>query len=112
MDLLTIKGFAVSTAIGIHAWEKQIKQRLLIDITIHADFADCRDDINRTIDYDKLCQSVRERIEKKSFNLIETVANEIAEYLKTTFSITALTVSVSKPQALAHVQNVMVSVSR
>ncbi len=39
MDKLRITGLEVSTRIGIHAWERQVLQRLAIDLEIDIDAA-------------------------------------------------------------------------
>lgn len=112
MDSLQIKGLTLTTRIGVFAWEQQIEQRLLIDITIPADFSTCNDCLSETIDYEKLCQQVTYYVESKSFQLIETVANEIAELIKTEFKVEQVSISVSKPHAIKNAANVQVTVSK
>lgn len=112
LDSLHIKGLAVNTHIGVHAWEQQILQRLLIDITIPADFGSCEDNIAKTIDYDRLCQLVTNYIESNSFQLIETVAARVADLVKIEFNIQQINVSVSKPHAIKNAANIEVNISR
>ncbi|CDZ77688.1 Dihydroneopterin aldolase [Legionella massiliensis] len=112
LDSLHIKGLAVETHIGVHAWEQQILQRLLIDITIPADFSACEDELSKTIDYDRLCQLVTAYIETNSFQLIETVADKIANLIKTEFKIQQVSISVSKPHAIKNAANIQVNVTR
>jgi dihydroneopterin aldolase len=112
LDALHIKGLAVATRIGVYAWEQQILQRLLIDITIPADFRDCDDELAKTIDYDKLCQLVTTYLESNAFQLIETVADKVALLIKAEFNIGEITVSVSKPHAIKNAANIQVSVTR
>ena len=108
MDTLIIKALQVATHIGVHAWEQKIKQNLLIDISIPVDFSDCHDDLTNTIDYDALCQSVTQLVESKSFKLIETVANEVKEFIKQEFKVDKLTVAVSKPYAVVNAGTILV----
>lgn len=112
MDTLTITGLSVAAKIGIHAWEKQINQKLLIDIHIQSDLQHCEEDIHKTIDYDKLCQTVCEYVENQSFNLIETVATGIACLLHEQFALQEFSVSVSKPHAIKNAQNIKVTIHR
>ncbi|KTD48568.1 dihydroneopterin aldolase [Legionella rubrilucens] len=112
MDSLQIKGLSIATRIGIHEWEQRIAQRILIDIHIPADFSHCEEDINKTIDYDKLCQRVTRHVESQSFKLIETVADSVANLLKTEFPVQQVTVSVSKPHAVKNAADILVNVSR
>jgi 7,8-dihydroneopterin aldolase/epimerase/oxygenase len=112
LDCLHIHGLTVTTRIGVYGWEQQIAQRLLIDITIFADFRACDDQLAKTIDYDKLCQQVTHYIESQAFQLIETVADGVAQLIKTEFNIEQLTVSVSKPHAIKNAANIQVTVTR
>ncbi|MBA2709474.1 MAG: dihydroneopterin aldolase [Tatlockia sp.] len=112
MDSLQIKGLSVTTRIGVHAWEQQIEQRLLIDITIPSDFSECNDVLSDTFDYEKLCQQVTHFVESNAFQLIETVANQIAHLIKTEFKIAQLSVSVSKPHAIKNAANIQVTINR
>ena len=112
MDSLVITGLSVNTRIGIHAWEQRISQRLLINITIPADFSACNDDIINTLDYDKLCQQITTYVESASFNLIETVADSVALLIKKTFNLSQIEVSVSKPHAIKNASDIRVTVTR
>lgn len=112
MDNLKINSLTVSTRIGVYEWEQRINQNLIINITIPYDFSACEDNIENTIDYDALCQLITEFVESKSFKLIETVANEIAEIIKQQFNVKQLTVSVSKPHAIKNAGPIEVIVNR
>lgn len=112
MDCLFIQNLSVSTQIGVHAWEQRIKQQLLIDITIPADFSNCQDELTHTIDYDALCQKVTYFVESQSFQLIETVANQVAQLIKEAFKVDAVTIAITKPHAVKNAAVIKVSVSR
>ncbi|WP_298625491.1 dihydroneopterin aldolase [uncultured Legionella sp.] len=112
MDYLNINALSVSTRIGIHAWEQRITQQLLIDISIPLDFTECRDELHNTLDYDALCQTITQYVESNSFHLIETVANNVAHLVKSTFNTAQITVSVSKPHAVKNAGTVKVTVNR
>ncbi|MGC1182324.1 dihydroneopterin aldolase [Legionella sp.] len=112
MDTLHIKALTVSTKIGVYAWEQRVNQPLLIDISMDSDFSVCNDDLNNTIDYASLCETITHFVESKSFRLIETVANEIANLIKQKFKVSHLTVAVSKPQAVKNAANIQVIVHR
>lgn len=112
MDILNIKALSIMTKIGVHAWEQRINQQILIDISIHSDFSICQDNLANTIDYDVLCRTVTEFVESKSFQLIETVADEVARLIKQEFKVSQLTVAVSKPHAIKNAGSIQVVVSR
>ena len=112
MDTLLIQGLSVHTHIGVYAWEQKIKQQLLIDLTIPSDFNNCKDELSHTLDYDALCKKVTLFVESKSFQLIEYVANSVAELIKNEFSVDNVTVTVAKPHAVKNAGMIKVSVSR
>lgn len=112
MDTLNIRALNVATKIGVHAWEQRIDQQLLIDITIPADFSACQDNLANTIDYDALCRSVTEFVQSTSFQLIESVADNVALLIKQQFKVTQVTVAVSKPHAIKNAGTIQVIVSR
>lgn len=112
MDSLHIKGLTVATRIGVHEWEQRIAQKLLLDITIPIDCSTCHDDITNTIDYESLCRRVSDYVEANAFKLIETVAHNVAQFIKDEFAIKQLTVQVSKPHAISNADNIVVSVTR
>ncbi|WP_419420280.1 dihydroneopterin aldolase [Legionella sp. D16C41] len=112
MDSLEITGLTIATKIGIHTWEKRIIQRLLLNISIPSDFVNCADDINKTIDYAKLAELVTTFVESNSFNLIETVADSVANLIKKEFKLNQVSVSVSKPHAIKNAMDVKVCVKR
>lgn len=112
VDSLQIKGLSVLTRIGVHAWEQKILQTLLIDITIPTDFKNCMEKLANTIDYDALCKQVTTYVELNSFLLIETVAEQVATFIKTEFNVSELTISVSKPQAIKNASNITVTCTR
>jgi len=112
MDSLQIRGLAVTTRIGVYEWEQRINQRLLIDIQIPSDFRHCEDSITETVDYEQLCQQVTAHVEANRFQLIETVANQVAELIKAEFKVNEVTVSVSKGQVISNAADVRVNVTR
>lgn len=112
LDTLHIKALKVSTKIGVYSWEQRINQQLLIDMSINTDLSACNEDINNTIDYAALCETVTHFVESNSFQLIETVANEIAALIQNQFKVTQISVTVSKPHAIKNAANIEVTVNR
>ena len=112
MDTIQIIGLTVTTTIGVHVWEKRIKQSLFIDLHLDTNLSACSDDLTKTIDYDALSERVRTFVETKSFALIETVANDVATLIKDEFHVPSLRVTVHKPHAIKHATSVGVTISR
>lgn len=111
-DTLTITALNVATKIGVHAWEQRINQTLLIDISIPSDFSNCEDKLTNTLDYADLCQTVTQYVESNSFQLIETVANSVAQLIQERFNVTELSIKVAKPHAIKNAGSIQVIVHR
>jgi dihydroneopterin aldolase len=112
MDMLNITGLNIMTHIGVHDWEKRILQPLSFDIQIPIDTKNCDDKLAKTIDYDKLCKAVTQFVEGCAFELIETVADKIALFIKEKFNINQLTITVTKPYAIKNATKISVTVTR
>lgn len=111
MDVLQIKSLKIKTRIGVYAWEQKIHQILLIDLDLFTNLKNTKDRLINTIDYDKLCQKITTFASNNSFNLIETVANEIASLIKKEFDIKKFNITVSKPHAVKNAENISVSIT-
>lgn len=112
MDTLQISALRVMTHIGVHAWEQRILQQLLLDIQIPIDVTLCNNQLDHTLDYDQLCQKVTTYLESNSFKLIETVAEDLALFIKNEFKVKTLTITVSKPHAIKNADRISVTISR
>lgn len=112
MDTLQITALCAKTYIGVYDWEQRILQSLLIDICIFLDLKNCDNQLENTIDYGKLCQRVTSFVESNRFTLIETVAENIAQLIKTEFHQGELSISVSKPHAIKNASKVSVTLHR
>jgi len=101
MDEIAITGIRGFGYHGLFEHEKKDGQEFFVDVRITADLSSaCQSDrIESTIDYGKVAIRVKELIETNSFNLIERLAEVIAERLKSEFSIDAIEVTVHKPNA-------------
>lgn len=73
---------------------------------------DYDDNIENALDYDKLCDLITKHVENNSFALIETVAESVANLIKTNFKVENITVSVSKPNAVLNAGNIQIKIKR
>jgi len=88
-DRVLIESLTVYTTIGVYDWEKTIKQKLILDLEIAWDNkpAGKSDKVEFCLDYFVVCQSITSFIEANKFELIETVAERVAELvIETIFS--------------------------
>jgi 7,8-dihydroneopterin aldolase/epimerase/oxygenase len=99
--------------VGVPDAERAQPQRLLISLTLDCDFAAAArgDDLTKTINYDALAQRVTALGQNRSWNLIETLAVDIAELVLREFAPTRVGVEIKK-FILPNTQHVAVKVIR
>lgn len=86
---------------GVLPREKTTPQRFIVDLELFMDLgpAGREDNLGYTVDYGKVYQCVKELVEKHSFNLLETLAEKLAQAILTGFPVSAVRVGVKKPDA-------------
>ena len=114
MDIVFIQQLAVSTTIGVYEWEKKIKQKLLFDLEIASDVevAAATDDINDAIDYAVVSDTITRYVEQNQFELIETVAEAVANIVLTDFAASWVSLTIQKPGAVENALTVGVKITR
>ena len=96
---IMLQDFDLPVDIGFHDCEIGTPQRLRVNIEVWltaAAFPEC-DTVERAWDYDTLRSSVLALVERRRFNLQETVAHEIYSLVAARQGVTALRVSTRKP---------------
>lgn len=100
-DIVYIRELEIETIIGIYDWEREIKQTVSIDLEMATDITKAAksDDIADTINYKVVGERLIEFVEASEFQLLETMAESIANIVLNEFSIDWLRLRVSKPGA-------------
>jgi len=98
LDKISIRGINVLGHHGVDEAERQVGQRLVIDIDLYQDLspAIADDDIRKTINYEAVCGLVERVAGEEEFLLLESLASEIATRILETFKPEAVTVRVRK----------------
>jgi dihydroneopterin aldolase len=114
LDTLFVTNLELDAIIGIHPHERTTPQRLLISFELMADTrkAAASDDIADAVDYDDATQRIADLTRAGQFQLIETLAAEIAALLLAHYPIRAAAVEVRKPAAVANAETVGVRIER
>jgi dihydroneopterin aldolase len=113
-DKMFIKGLRVEAIIGVHDWEREIRQALFIDVVMATDIRPAAeiDELALALNYQAVCDFVRHLVATSNFKLIETLAETIAGSLQSEFAIDWLQVSVHKPGAIADADDIGVTIER
>lgn len=114
MDRIFITALTTDAVIGIYDWERQIKQRLEIDLDMWMDLraAGKSDAIEDTLNYKSVAKRVLALVEASSFRLVEALAGEIARIVLEEFAVARVRVTVHKPGAIRHSRDVGVVIER
>ncbi len=114
MDIVFLRQLEVDTVIGIHDWERKIRQTLLLDLEMAADtrLAAQTDSISDALDYQAVAERLGEFIRGSNFQLVETLAESCAGIIMQEFAVPWLRLTVSKPTALAQAASVGVIIER
>ncbi len=114
-DRVFVQGLEVYCVIGLQPWERQVMQKVRIDLTMAADTrsAAAHDDPALALDYKAVSKRVQQLVEGSSFLLVETLAERIAEAILADFSAAAsVSVRVAKPGAVRFAEAVGVEIER
>ena len=91
-DIIYIKDLRIKTIIGIFDWERKVKQEVSIDMEFPFDCkkAARTDSIEDTTDYKAITKAVIKFVEESSFQLQETLAENIADLVKRDFGVKSI----------------------
>ena len=113
-DQIVIKDLLIRGIIGIHDWEREKKQDILINIVMEADClpAGLSDDFKDAVDYRAVTKRILALVENSAFFLVEKLAHEIATICLEDKRVQLARVRVEKPGAVRFSQSVGVEVVR
>jgi dihydroneopterin aldolase len=115
MDKIHIEGLEVLSLIGVYDWERQQKQRLIVDVVLNANLskAALTDNVQDTLNYAQVAQSIIEYSGNSEFQLIEALASHLIDHLLHHFPmLKAVRLKLSKPDILANAKNVAVEFTK
>ena len=101
MDIIRLKNMQFYGFHGVSESEKHLGGRFEVDLEMELSLKKAcdSDDLNDTVDYEKIYKIVDSCIKKDKFYLIEALANSIAVDVLDNFPINSLLVRVRKPHA-------------
>lgn len=114
MDTIYISALHIKTIIGVFAWERQVKQTIVLNIAIGCDIRQAAnsDDISASVDYKAVIERLLSAVGDSQFNLIESLAEYIADLLLNEFQINYLKLRLAKPNILNGVGEVSIMIER
>lgn len=115
-DLISLRGLRALGKHGLAPGEKDSAQPFEVDLDLYLDLgaAARSDNIDDTVDYGPLSVRIVDLIEGESFDLIEILAERIADIAKSDDRVEKVTVSLRKlrPPVAAHLDSAGVTITR
>jgi dihydroneopterin aldolase len=95
-----ITGLSLYTHHGVSAAEREVGQRLVIDIRLELGESDATltDRVEDTVDYGEVCQLVALIAQQRSHRTLERLCSTIADRLLADYELEAVWVKASKPE--------------
>lgn len=114
MDIVFIEALEVETVIGIYDWERNIRQKVVLDVEMVFDNRKpaASDKIEDTVNYKAVSKRLIAFIEGSNFELVETLAERCATIIRDEFDVPWVRLKLSKPGAVTGSKAVGVTIER
>ena len=114
MDTIFLHGLKVECVIGVWEWERRIKQKVQIDLDMAADIrnAAATDQLDDTLNYKAIAKRVTSHVENSNYQLVETLAESVADILINEFTVPWCRVKINKGGAVRGARAVGVIIER
>jgi len=114
MDTVFIEALEVETVIGIYDWERNIRQKVVLDVEMAFDNRKpaASDKIEDTINYKAVSKRLIAYIEASNFELVETLAERCAAIIRDEFDVPWVRLRLAKPGAVTGAKSVGVTIER
>jgi len=100
-DYVSVHDLSVSAVIGVHDWEREIEQTLVVSVDMAVDVrrAAATDDLADALDYSAVTGTITAVLREGKFRLIETAAKRVADRLLADFAPSWIRLELRKPIA-------------
>ncbi len=114
MGIVYLRDLRVETIVGIFEWERTTRQVVSLDLEMAADVAAAAatESIEDALDYEAISKRLIEFVSASSYQLVETLAEQVATVVRQEFGVPWLRVSLSKPGAIRGARDVGVVIER
>lgn len=114
MDIIYLHDLRIDTVIGVFDWERRVRQTVILDLDMATDIrrAAASDDLADTLNYKAVAKRVIEFVEHSEFQLVETLAERVAERVLEEFAVSWLRLRVNKQGAVRGARDVGVVIER
>ena len=113
-DTVFLRGLKIDCVIGVFDWEREQKQKVVVDLDMEVDIRPAArdDDLAKAVDWKEVTKSLLAFVGDSSFELVETLAERVAELVVTRFEVPRVRVRIEKPGAVRYSSTVGVAITR
>ncbi len=110
MATIRITDLTLQAIIGTNDWEREVKQEVVINVTLEFNAAKATqsDNLKDTVDYKVLTKRIIQLVEHSQFFLIEKLADSILKLALDNKRVLSAAVRVDKPLALRFAKSVSI----
>ena len=114
MDIIFLKELKIETVVGIYDWERKVKQTVILDLEMATDVkkAASTDKIEDALNYKAIAKRLISFVGESEFELVETLAERVAEIILVEFNVSWLRLSLNKIGAIRGARDVGVVIER
>lgn len=114
-DRIFLNQVECPTIIGVYDWEQKAPQNILVDVILFLNTqpATEHDDLTKTVDYDQVYRTIIICSQIRSYQLIETLAETIAQTLLAEYpQVFRSDITVYKPGAIPQAKTIGITITR
>ena len=97
-DKIVLKNMVFYGYHGSFVVEKELGQKIAVDLEVYTDLQNLQDDTELSFNYVDAYTVIKEIVEEQEFNLVETMAETIAEQILSSYDVEKVVVRVRKSQ--------------
>ncbi len=114
MDIIYLHDLRIDTVIGVFDWERRVKQTVILDLDMGGDIrrAAASDDLADTLNYKAVAKRVIDFVEHSEYQLVETLAERVAELILSEFGVLWVRLRLNKQGAVRGARDVGVVIER
>ncbi|MBS0367456.1 MAG: dihydroneopterin aldolase [Proteobacteria bacterium] len=113
-DRIFLRGLTCQCIIGFIPWERRVQQTVVLDLELPVDCARAArsDAVADTLDYKRVAKRVQAFVSASQYQLVETLAQELARVILAEFDVPWVRISLNKPGAIRNSRDVGVTIRR
>lgn len=98
--MVEVRGLSLYTHHGVGEAEREVGQRILVDLRIEVSDCDATvtDEVQDTIDYGEVCTTVALVAQQRSYKTLERLCSAVADKLIDNFGAESVWVKITKPE--------------